>query len=121
MERTRFALLTQRTVEESTFATNLWYVSTLVALSAEHSFNGKLKASARVFGGTNDYPDKAAKVNSTFHYRHDSLVGVGVGLDYQIQKWLGVGADWAHTDRRSNFENFQYSDDVVAAKVTLSF
>ena len=121
LARTKVVLLTQRTVEESTFATNFWYLSTLVSLSAEHSFTPKLKANGRVFGGTNDYPDKAAKVNSTFHYRHDSLVGVGLGLDYQIQRWLLVGADWLHTDRRSNFENFQYSDDVVAAKVTLSF
>lgn len=120
-ERTTFALLTQRAVEESVFATNFWYTSTLVTFTAGHSLTPKLRATARVFGGTNDYPDKAAKVDGRFLWRTDDLVGVGFALDYQIQKWLLVGADWAHTDRRSNFENFQYSDDVVAAKVTLSF
>jgi len=120
-ERTTISLITDLSVQESIFATNLWYLGHLYTLAAEHRFGPKLTANARVFGGFNDYPDKAGKVDSRFDWRHDSLVGYRVGLDYQIQRWLGVGADYSHIRRDSNFENFRFADDIIAGKVTLSF
>ena len=79
------------------------------------------RISRRVFGGTNDYPDKAAKPNSVQAWRSDELVGASLGVDYQIQRWLGVGADYTFTRRNSNFDNLDFKSDVVGAKVTLSF
>ncbi len=120
-ERTRITLVTERFVAESIFATNFWYLANLVTLAAEQQFTPKLTVSARVYGGTNDYPDKVAKVNSVQAWRHDEIVGVGLALDYQIQRWLGIGADYTHTRRYSNFDQFDFKNDIVGAKVTLSF
>jgi hypothetical protein len=119
--RTRITLVTERFVAESIFATNFWYLANLLTLAAEQKFTPKLTASARVFGGTNEYPDKVAKVNGVQAWREDDILGVGIGLDYQIQRWLGVGADYTHTRRNSNFDNFDFKNDIVGAKVTLSF
>ena len=47
--------------------------------------------------------------------------GAGVEVEYQIQRWLAVSADYTHTRRYSNFDNFDFKDDIVGAKVTLSF
>jgi hypothetical protein len=122
LERTRVSLNIDRNAQESTFATNFWYLSTIFTLAAEHKITSKLSLMGRVFGGTNDYPDKAAKVDSRVRdWRSDDLVGYGLGVDYQIQRWVGVGLDWVSTHRNSNFNNFDYSDSVVGAKVTLSF
>jgi hypothetical protein len=120
LERTTFTLVTTRSVEESVFSTNLWYLSTIASLSAEHQFTRKFRVFGRVFGGWNEYPDKAQR-GPSFHWREDALVGLGLGFDYQIQRWLGVGMDWTHTRRDSNFDIFDYTDDIVGAKVTLSF
>lgn len=120
-DRTRFTLVTERFVAESVFATNLWYLANMVTLGVAQQFGPKITVTARGFGGTNDYPDKAAKVNSQFAWRSDRLVGAAIGVDYQIQRWLAVGADYSHTRRDSNFNNFDFKNDVVSAKVTLSF
>ena len=55
-----------------------------------------------------------------FHRRTDWLTGGGLGLDYQLQRWLGFGIDYSFSDRTSNFRNFDYTDHIVGLKVTLS-
>ena len=118
-ERTRFSLLTQRSIEESTFASNATFIATVATLTAEHRFGPKLRASARVFGGLNEYPNKDLDVDR-FHRRVDWLLGAGLGVDYQIQRWLGVGADYSFSNRTSNFQNLDYTDHVLGLKITLS-
>jgi hypothetical protein len=118
-ERTRFVLLTQRSFEESTFANNNTYLTTLATLSADHRFGPKLRANVRLFGGLNEYGNKALDIDR-FRWREDWLLGAGLGVDYQIQRWLGVGADYSFSDRRSNFRDVDYTDHIVGLKITLS-
>jgi hypothetical protein len=118
-ERTRFILLTQRSFEESTFASNTRYVASVVTLLAQQRFGPKLTVNGRIFGGLNEYPDKSLDVDR-FRWREDILGGAGFGADYQIQRWLGVGADYSFSDRRSNFRNFDYTDHVLGVRITLS-
>ncbi len=120
-ERTRITLVVDRSVQESVFATNVAYLSNLVTLSVEHFLTPKLLLSGRVFGGNGDYFEKASKVNGTFDWRTDWVYAYSVGVEYQIQKWLGLSADYTHARRDSNFDNFDFKDDIVGAKVTLSF
>jgi hypothetical protein len=119
--RTRLSLITERFVGESIFATNLWYVATMITFAVEQKFTPKLTGTARVFGGTNEYPDKSAKLNGTQAWRQDEIYGFSLALDYQIQRWLGIGADYTYTRRTSNFDNFQFKNDIVGGKVTVSF
>jgi hypothetical protein len=116
-DRTRFTLKTERFVSESVYRTNLFYVANFVTFFAEHKLTPKLLVTGTAFGGTNDYPDKAGRRD----WRHDEIYGAALGLDYQIQRWLAVGADYSYTRRYSNFDQFDYEDNVVGAKVTLSF
>jgi hypothetical protein len=118
-ERTRFTLLTQRSFEESTFASNNTFTASLLTLLVQHRFGPKLTFNGRLFTGLNEYPNLDLDVNR-FHRRSDFLLGAGLGLDYQIQRWLAVGADYTFGDRKSNFRNFDYTDHVIGVKVTLS-
>jgi hypothetical protein len=120
-ERTRLALITERTVQESVFQNNLAYISNLVTLTAEHFLTPKLLLTGRAAGGNGDYFEKSQKVNGSFDWRTDWVYGFSFGVEYQIQKWLAVSADYTHSRRDSNFDNFDFKDDVVGAKVTLSF
>jgi len=119
--RTRITLVTERFVAESIFATDLWYLANMVTLGLEQRFTPKLTGTVRLFGGINEYPDKAVKLNGVRAWRYDELAGLGLALDYQIQRWLGIGADYTHTRRDSNFDTFDFKNDIVGAKVTLSF
>jgi polysaccharide biosynthesis protein VpsM len=120
-ERTRITLVTQRSVNESIFAENFVYVGSQATLSLEHYLTRKLLVSARLFGANNDYLDKVRKSNGSFDWRVDWVGAGSLAVEYNIQRWLSVGADYTHTHRDSNFDNFDFKDDIVAAKVTLSF
>jgi polysaccharide biosynthesis protein VpsM len=120
-DRTRVTLVTERFVAESVFETNPFYIANVVTLAAEHQLLPKVRINGRVFGGTNDYPDKAQRASGLFGWRSDEIFGVAVGAEYDIQRWLGVAADYSETRRHSNFDNFSYKDNIVGARVTLKF
>src|SRR5438132_2541343 len=101
-ERTSFTLSTERRLEESVFANNAFFVANMATLSAAHTFTQlpKLRTSARFTVGDNDYPEKST-VGGVSKFRKDNIYGWGVGLDYEIQKWLSAGAEYSHTRRDS--------------------
>ena len=120
-DRTRISLIADRSVQESVFATNTAFISDIFTLLVEHYLTPKLLLTGRAVIGNGDYFEKAQKVSGTFTWRNDWLYGFSLGAAYQIQKWLSVSADYTYSRRDSNFDNFDFKDDVVGAKVTLSF
>jgi hypothetical protein len=120
-DRTRISLIADRSVQESVFATNTAFISDILTLLVEHYLTPKLLLTGRAVIGNGDYFEKAQKVSGTFAWRNDWLYGFSIGAEYQIQKWLSVSADYTYSRRDSNFDNFDFKDDVVGAKVTLSF
>src|SRR5437867_3830981 len=101
--------------------TNQIYIGNQVTLSAEHFLTRKLLLSGRLFGATNDYFEKARQTNGRFAWRYDIIGAASVGIEYVIQRWLTVSADYTYTRRESNFDTFDFRNDIVGAKVTLSF
>lgn len=119
-DRTTLSLLTNRSVEESSFGDTPFFVSTTATLLAEHKFVPKVSANARLTGGVNEYPTKETLGGRT-KFRKDTLAGWGAGVDYDIQPWLRVGADYSHSRRNSNFNEFNFADDKIIGKITLQF
>ena len=119
-ERTILTLLTDRSVQESTFGDVPFYVTTSGGVGAQHLFWNKLTASLRATVGQDKYPSKQT-VNGQTDWRSDIFFTYGGGLDYEIQPWLSVGVEYAHIARRSNFNAFDFQDDKFTAKVTLQF
>lgn len=119
-DRTTLSLITNRSVEESTFGNTAFFVSTTGTLLAEHTFVPKVSANARLTGGVNEYPTKETLGERT-KFRKDTLSGWGAGVDYDIQPWLRVGAEYSHTRRISNFNEFNFADDKITGRITLQF
>jgi hypothetical protein len=117
--RTRITLTTQRSFEVSTFATDDTYTATFATLAVRQILSPKIIFEGRLFAGTTEYQNNDVDV-TTFHRRTDWITGLGLGVDYQIQRWLAVGADYTFTDRKSNFSGFDYTSHVIGVKVTLS-
>ncbi len=119
-ERTTITLTTDRSVQESTFQTEPFYVSTSGTLSAQQQLLPKLNVSVKATGGVNDYPLKETQDGQT-DWRRDVFYAFSGGLEYLIQRWLVVGLEYTYTARRSNFNSFSFIEDRVVGKVTLQF
>ena len=119
-EQTTITLVTDRSVQESSFGDTPFYVTTGASLGIQHQFGPKLAAGVRVGGGVNQYPTKQT-IDGLTAWRQDNFFGGGVTAEYQIQPWLLVGAEYAHTFRRSNFDTYDFQDDRITGKVTLQF
>ena len=119
-EQMTITLVTDRSLQESSFGDTPYYVTSTAALVVQQQFGGKLTGTVRVGGGTNKYPSKQT-IGDVTDWRADSFLAAGAAVEYQIQPWLLVGAEYTHTLRRSNFDTFGYDDDKVVGKVTLQF
>jgi hypothetical protein len=120
-ERTRITLVTERQVQESVFQNNLAFIGSSVTLIGEHFLTSKVLLSARLYGAQGNYFEKSLKTNGTSDWRIDYIGAVALGVEYNIQKWLTLSADYTHTRRDSNFDTFDFKDDIVGGKVTLQF
>jgi hypothetical protein len=119
-ERTSLTLTAERSIQESTFATTDFYTTTSGQLLVQHQLLPKLSVGARIAGGRNDYSTKQTVFGET-DWRRDWFLAAGANVDYQIQRWLRVGAEWLRTSRSSNFAPFEFVDDRITGRVTLQF
>jgi hypothetical protein len=119
-ERTTLTLVTDRSVQESTFGDVPFFVTTSGAFGISQVLFNKFTASLRGTIGHNQYPTKQT-VNGETNWRDDLFYAYGAGLDYEIQPWITVGVEYLHVARRSNFNSFDFSTDRFTAKVLLQF
>jgi opacity protein-like surface antigen len=124
-DRMRFALLTTKTFENSIFGQfgeSVTFEASTATLSYDQQLATKIRVNARITGSLNEYPRKETTIRDTVpKFREDTIFNWGGGIDYDIQKWLSVGAEYLHTRRDSTFNEFDYKDDKVTAKLTLQF
>jgi hypothetical protein len=52
--------------------------------------------------------------------RLDYLYGGGIGIRYDLQKWIRLDAGYDYQGRNSNFNGFSYDDNRVTFSVALS-
>jgi hypothetical protein len=119
-ERTTLTLVTDRSVQESTFGDVPFFVTTSGAFGVQQVLFNKFIASLRGTVGQNEYPTKQT-LNGQTDWRNDLFYAYGAGLDYEIRPWLTVGVEYLHLGRRSNFNAFDFETDRFTAKVLLQF
>ncbi len=120
-DRTTFTLDTDRSVQESVFENAQYYVSNTATFGVRQEFSRKLAASLRAALGTNDYNTRQPLDAVRTKWRHDTLAGLTLGLDYAIQPWLRTGLEYTFQNRGSNFRLFNYEDSRIAGRITLQF
>jgi len=52
--------------------------------------------------------------------RKDTTTGYGVGVDYQVRRWLSVGVSTGYSDRDSNVSDYEFKQNITALNVQLS-
>lgn len=106
---------TSVTQEDAVYGT--YYVSTGGTLSVDHRLTHKITANAHVSYINDDYQEKG----DAGKRRDDDRYGIGVGVNYQIQDWLGCNVSYNYVDNDSNFDNEDYRNNIVAGKISLAF
>lgn len=109
--RTTFNLYGSRQFEETTSATDSFYVSELVGLSVDQSFGARWNAFA-YYNITNDEFESG---------REDQITDYGLGLDYSLRRWLSIGAQFSVVERDSNVPGNDYTDEILSLFINGNF
>jgi len=117
---TTITLVADRSVQESTFGTVPFYVTTSGALGIQQRIWRKLTANLRIAGGVNNYPTKQ-ELDGLNTWRRDTFYAGGGGLEYEIKPWLSVGGEYVHIVRNSNFPSFDFKQDKISGRITFQF
>lgn len=121
VERLQFALILRRETIPSTQSSNLFYDSFNTIFAATYNFTPKLSIIPRLAIGVDNYRESALNPDTgNVGKRLDYLYGAGVGLRYQIQKWLRVEGNYDFSARDSNFNLSDYVDNRLWFSVMLS-
>jgi hypothetical protein len=120
-ERTTVTLTADRSPQESSFNDVPFYVTTNGTLSVSQQITSKLTVTAKAGGGLNNYPEKQETVSGQFEFRRDTFYAFGISADYAIQPWLDVGVGYSYMGRNSNFDQYNFKDNRVSARLTLHF
>lgn len=121
-ERTRAELRLSRTLEESEFDVNQFYIANAAAATVRHEFLWKLRAGLLAGVERDKYPTTSffsgAPVN-----RSDDVYQAGADLDYPLRDWLRAGASYIYRRRCSPglTEQFDYRDDVTSVSLSAAF
>ncbi|RKX58744.1 MAG: hypothetical protein DRP37_07575 [Thermodesulfobacteriota bacterium] len=110
---------TSVTQEDAVYGT--YYVSTGGTLSVDHRLTHKITASAHVSYTNDHYEEKGKAGREAGKRRDDDRYGIGVGVNYRIQDWLGCNISYNYVDNDSNFDNEEYQTNIIASKISLSF
>ncbi|MBA7668291.1 hypothetical protein ES703_76401 [subsurface metagenome] len=106
---------TSVTQEESAYGAD--YISTGGSLSLKHKLTHKITASADVSYVNDHYREKGIYGKK----RDDDRIGLGVGVDYQVQDWLGCEVSYSYVDNDSNVDVEEYRTNIIAGKISLTF
>ena len=121
--KTSARLLLKREIVESTFTTtnNDYYVENLASLGLTQKLLEKVTLSAGAAYYHNRYQRKTELESGKERKRRDKIFDGRVGLEYKIQEWLMVGANYKYRDRDSNASTYAYTDNQGMAYVKVAF
>jgi hypothetical protein len=119
LDRLQIALLLRRSVESSTFAGNATFESFNATLGVTYAFTPKILIIPRGFVGVDNFRESSLNIDRQ-EKRVDYLYGGGIGIRYEIQKWIRLDGNYDYSRRDSNFNVFDYDDNRASFTVTLA-
>lgn len=94
---------------------------TAASLTLQHYFTTKIGATAMGSYNRSEYQEATVEpITGSFRKRTDNLYSAGIGVFYNVQKYLKARLDYNYITRRSNFETFSFDENRVMFKVVYS-
>jgi hypothetical protein len=116
-DNTSLSLSANRSDVESTFTNNNYYITTLGSLGLNQRI---YKNWNLAFNGTyavDGYPNASIGDEE----REDQYVNTSLALNYEAMKWLTISATFNYKNRDSNFDIYDYVDDVFGLSAKLTY
>jgi hypothetical protein len=119
MEKTEVIAFAKRGNVETNYNEARFYTSTLTDLAFSREVR-KVKLGLGL-----SYEDvRYSEINVTSNHtkkRIDENASVRLTADYNIQKWLVANAGYTYKDRSSNFDSFEYKDNIITVGLKAMF
>ncbi len=119
VERLGIGLSLNRSVESSTFTGNPQFENFMTNLSITYALTPKVTLIPSGFFGVGLYRESATNIDR-LEKRVDYNYGGGLGIRYELQKWIRLEGNYAFSRRDSNFNSNDYDDNRVSFTLTLS-
>ena len=117
---TQLKLTGERLYRDYILEANRYYRSTAGTLTLSQRILTKLTFTASGYLTRNEFPERAFNPDrDKDQRRRDTVWGAGAGLLYQIQEWLSTELDYTFRKRNSNFNFYDYEDNLVTLKLKL--
>lgn len=108
-----------RHFEESAF--NRYYRASELHFSVGKSFMQRIQAEVNGRAGIDNYPDDMAKLDGTLDKRDDTLFQGGLKVTYKFPEILETYVSYLFRARESNFDQFDYANNLVSVGVGARF
>jgi hypothetical protein len=118
--KTGFVVYAERSMIESTFEPNPYFVTTLGGIRWKHLLTPKITLSLEGVLMYNDYPE-ATIVNDREKNRYDWYYNTHGSVRYKITEWLDSGLMYELKQRISNLEDQKYTDHVFMTDITARY
>ncbi|MBU1853001.1 MAG: outer membrane beta-barrel protein [Candidatus Omnitrophica bacterium] len=109
-----------RSANESTYGVNNFYKIENVSAVFDHFFSKKLLGFITGIYQINSYPRETTEGTET-QKRKDRYASLGAGFRYYMKEWLTLTLQVEHIGRDSNFESFDYSQNLVTLSAKAVF
>lgn len=109
-----------RTASESTYGVNNYYRIDGVSSIFDHFFNPKLLGYLTFIYQIHSYPLETTEAGVT-KKRKDHYYSAGPGLRYYVKKWLNLTLQFEHILRNSNFNIFDYRENLTTLSARAVF
>jgi len=113
-------VILERNIFESTFNELNYYNVNHAGADYTHFFNDKLSGSLFGWYQLNLYPSSST-VGGVTEKRYDQIFGGGTKFRYDMQKWAAFEVSYEYKQRKSIFETFDYTDNLVTISATVGF
>jgi hypothetical protein len=121
VDRLQIVLLLSQQVAPSSFAGNAVYTTSSATLGITYAFTPKITIIPRGSFGADQYRTAALNAeNNVTEKRLDYIYGGGLGIRYELQRWIRLDMNYDYQGRNSNFNASDYDDNRVSFTVTLS-
>ncbi len=108
-----FSLNTSRDFSETSGAGNFTSTDNITA-SWKHEWSKKISTNLNM-----SYSESSFDQDTTG--RADDVFGMGASVDYEMRRWLSLGAGYTYDERDSTLTSFDYKRNQVEAFATVTF
>ncbi|MFH1260110.1 MAG: outer membrane beta-barrel protein [Elusimicrobiota bacterium] len=118
--RTRLDVFGERSVEESSYSTMNYYVLNRLGVRLDQKIWEKIFLTLESVLQKNIYP-RESREDSLTAKRQDDFTSAALGLQYQLKGWFTPSLKYEYRQRNSNFDRFDYVDNLLQFFISVVF